>query len=101
MPREYSSRGTISLLHGVSVSAGSNAEDRFAAADLEAWLRQLDITAKKGHSALPIELLRGDSRTAKRLMVKAEVSIDPQMHEDGYARWLKSYLDADKETWVA
>jgi hexosaminidase len=84
MPREYSSRGTISLLHGVSVSAGSNAEDRFAAADLEAWLRQLDIPAKKSHSALPIELLRGDSRTAERLMVKAEVSIDPQMDEEGY-----------------
>lgn len=85
VPREYSARGTVTLLHGVSITTGSDPEDRFAAHDLEDWLDGLGVRAGKTHSALPIQLLRSNTRSAQRLLVRAEMRIDPAMHDEGYA----------------
>ena len=84
MPREYSARGTVSLEHGASVTAGSDSEDRFAAKDLSDWLEKLNVANAHSHSAASIELLRVDSRQATKLLSDAGVKIDEAMHDEGY-----------------
>ena len=83
MPREYSSRGTASLAHGVSVKADSDAEDRFAAQDLSGWFEKLHV--RSGHGTVVIELLRAQSRQGARLLSSSNLKIDEPMQEEGYA----------------
>jgi hexosaminidase len=85
MPREYSARGTVPLPHGISITSGSDPEDRFAARDLAQWLDGLGVRVSKTRSAFPIQLLRSETRSAQRLLARAEVTIDPAMHDEGYA----------------
>lgn len=83
-PREYKALKVISLDRGISVSADSNPEDRFSASDLSEWLQQLNVPSKHGRSAIPIELLRSSNRRAQSLLDRAELKIDPPMHDEGY-----------------
>ena len=85
MPREYSVRQAVSLDHGVSVSSGADAEDRFAASDLSDWFKDLNVRAAHGHSGIPIELLRTQSSRAAKLLAQAGVQFDAAMHDEGYA----------------
>lgn len=85
MPREYSPRSTAALSHGVSITSDSDPDDRFTALDLSSWLKGLQVQADKGHAAFRIQLLRSNAPGAQKLLSHAEVTLDPQMHEEGYA----------------
>jgi hypothetical protein len=82
MPREYSGRGTVSLAHGVTVTTGSDPEDRFAALDLSGWFEELNV--RKGRGVV-IRLLRAQSHQAAGLLSRSNVVIDDAMHDEGYA----------------
>lgn len=85
LPREYSARGTIALAEGISIKSGPDAEDRFAAEDLAAWFKQLEVPSGSGRSAAEIELLRADARAAQKILSAAGVTIDNAMRDEGYA----------------
>ncbi|MGH9640320.1 MAG: glycoside hydrolase family 20 zincin-like fold domain-containing protein, partial [Bryobacteraceae bacterium] len=84
MPRQYSAVGASALVHGVSIRPDSNASDRFAASDLEAWFRGLDIKVTRKGSAFRISLLRADSHDGKKLLDHAGMKFDSAMHDEGY-----------------
>ena len=84
MPREYSARGAVPLRHGVSITAGSDPEDLFAAHDLSEWLAAIGVRNSKQQAAFRIELLRSNAHSAQRLLSRAEMKIDSQMHQEGY-----------------
>jgi hexosaminidase len=84
-PREYVAHNNISLSSGATIIGGSDPDDRFAAKDLSDWLQQLEITAAHGHSTASIELLRVSDHRAQSLLEKSGVTIDPAMHDEGYA----------------
>ena len=84
LPQEYSPRGESPLLRGVSIISGSDPADNFAAADLSRCLAGLDVQTVKRRSAFQIRLLLSSSREGEQLLTHAEVSINPQMHDEGY-----------------
>src|SRR5580698_1767414 len=85
MPREYTAGDVVSLDNGVSISAGTDSEDQFAAKDLAEWLETLNVPEARGHSSVPVELLRTPSRRAEKLLSQSGITIDASMHEEGYA----------------
>lgn len=84
MPRKYSPAGSSPLRHGISVLSDSNAEDRFAARDLESWFESLGMSVKRERSAFRVRLLRADSHDGKKLLMRETVQLDPAMHDEGY-----------------
>jgi hypothetical protein len=81
-PRECVAVRTIQI-GGASliVSAGKNAEDQFAANDLEEqphWSRGAAVNAPR------ISLLRAESTQAKTLLARDHLIFDPAMHDEGY-----------------
>ncbi len=84
MPRKYSPVGPSSLRRGIFVISDSNAEDRFAARDLESWFESLGVSVKRKSSAFRVRLLRADSKEGKKLLRRAAVQFDPAMHDEGY-----------------
>ena len=85
MPREYAAKDAVSVDRGMSVSSGSDADDRFAADDLAAWFKGLNVSVAHGRSGVAIELLRSGSGRAGKLLTQAGVKMDAQMHDEGYA----------------
>ena len=85
MPREYTAGDEVSLDSGLSIAAGTDPEDQFAAKDLAEWLKSVNVPEAHGHSSALIELLRTPSRRADRLLSQSGVTIDAPMHEEGYA----------------
>ena len=84
-PREYTADRLIPLDRGITVTGEDNAEIRFAAKDLSEWLHQLNVPVVHGRSSVSIELLRTSNSRAQKLLTKANVRIDPAMHDEGYA----------------
>lgn len=85
MPREYSAGDAVSLDSGLSIEAGADSEDQFAAKDLAEWLKTLHVPEARGHSPVLIELLRRQSHRAEKLLSPSGKTIDAPMHEEGYA----------------
>jgi hexosaminidase len=84
-PRECSAVASISLGEsGLTVSAGGDAEDQFAARDLELAIATDGVAvASDGTTAISLE--RADSPAAKKLLSSQHIQFDPAMHEEGYA----------------
>jgi hexosaminidase len=85
MPREYTAGDAVNLDSGVSIAAGTDPEDQFAASDLAEWLKNLSVPEAHGHSPVLVELLRTPSRRAEKLLSQSGVIVDAPMHEEGYA----------------
>src|SRR5580692_4680846 len=84
-PRECTAVASIHIGEsGVSVSAGSDAEDAFAADDLEHAIAGDGVVVGSGRTAA-ITLLRADSPSAKALLTSHHLQFDPAMHDEGYA----------------
>jgi hypothetical protein len=82
-PREFQSRDSISLAHGVSVSASKDADDAFAAEDLIAFLKDRGI--ERSGKGTRVYLLRDDSSAGKRAIAAEKLSLDQPMFDEGYA----------------
>jgi hexosaminidase len=82
-PREFTARPNVSLNGGVRVLApGRDAEDRFAADDLEAALKDRGVRVSRG--AIRIYLLRDDSSLAKQVLRRENLAFDAAMEPEGY-----------------
>jgi len=84
-PRECTAVAVIRVGEsGVSVAAGSDAEDTFAANDLERAIAADDVAVGSGRTAT-ILLLRADSKNGKELIARHPLQFDSAMQEEGYA----------------
>ena len=86
LPREVVARPGQRLDAGVSVSApGGNAEDRFAAGDLAATLRERGVRAPAAAGAgMQVVLLRRDAAAARALLERHALRFEPAMEPEGY-----------------
>lgn len=86
-PREMSVNGAaVSVANGITVARPANAEDRFAASDLAASLKDRGIRVVNGEtgSGTQVLLLRADASTARTLLRRHSVTIDSAMRDEGY-----------------
>jgi hypothetical protein len=83
-PRECAAVAAIPVGEtGVSVAAGKNAEDEFAAQDVEQAFKDRGQRAA-GHDARLIRLERAETALAKELLARHHLTFDPAMHDEGY-----------------
>ncbi len=68
---------------GISVAADKDADDAFAAKDLEDALKEIGVSGSEHESAV-IHLDRADASSAKSLLAHAGLKIDAAMHDEGY-----------------
>src|SRR5690242_404125 len=86
-PREVRVEGApVSLARGITIARPSNAEDRFAAADLATVWKDRGIRVVNGESGqgTRVVLMRADGTAAQSLLRRHSLSIDSAMHDEGY-----------------
>ena len=83
-PRECNAVAQIGLGDaGVEVTHGRDAEDAFAAEDLEQALKARGVEVG-GHGKVRVELLRADVHEGRALLERNHLAIDAAMHDEGY-----------------
>ena len=83
-PRECTSVAAIRVDEsGVRVLAEHNAEDEFAAKDLEESLKSRDVRLSE-HDAALIRLVRADTSVGREGLAHHQLKFDPAMHDEGY-----------------
>lgn len=68
---------------GVSLAYAKNAEDEFAAKDLEETLKSRGMQAKE-HNAAIVRLEHADTGVARILLERHHLKFEPAMHDEGY-----------------
>ena len=81
--RECTAVASIPLGKGVIVSAAANADDAFAAKDLEDTIKSIGLDVASAHGAR-IELLRASEPAARSLLKTHDLAFTPAMHDEGY-----------------
>ncbi len=83
-PRECTAVATITVGEsGVSLVYEKNADDEFAAKDLEETIKARGMSHAQ-HNAPVIRLERAESGVAKALLAHHHLTFDPAMHDEGY-----------------
>jgi len=83
-PRECSAVDAVRVGEaGVRILSERNADDEFAAKDLEEALKDRGVRIGE-HETLLVRLLRADTSIGKDLMDHAHVKFDAPMHDEGY-----------------
>jgi len=85
-PAELTAAGDLPLAQGVVIRvAGSDTNDKFAASDLETFLRQRAIATRcAAPKCVSIALTRIDTAGGQQLLHHAGLVFDPAMHDEGY-----------------
>ncbi|WP_420237029.1 glycoside hydrolase family 20 zincin-like fold domain-containing protein [Telmatobacter bradus] len=84
-PREAHFSGQTALLQSMVVNVpGHDAEDEFAAQDLENAARPQISIADNSSTAYSVLLLRSGSAKAKDLLAQHHLTLDAQMEDEGY-----------------
>ncbi len=87
MPRELAVRGAFGVSHGVAVTSGTDADDRFAAHELLESLRdrRVPIVTAQLSGAVVIRLLRRDTPEGREALRRGGLTFDSAMVTEGYA----------------
>ena len=84
-PREARVVSDIPLTGGIEIDVpGGDAEDKFAANDLQEVLQSYGISKSSTKNSAHVVLLRADASQAKALLLANRVVFDSQMHDEGY-----------------
>jgi len=86
-PREMRINGApVSVANGITIARPSNAEDRFAASDLVAALKDRGIRVVSGESGpgIRVVLMRAEASAARALLRRQSITIDSAMRDEGY-----------------
>lgn len=83
-PREFSAGSAAPLRGAITITAGADKNDRFAAADLTASLKERGAKVSTASGALQIQLLRSTSAEAKALLAKHKLAFTDEMKDEGY-----------------
>jgi len=85
MPREVAAVRAVPLANGLGVvCSGCDAQDSFAASDLQSELVSRGIRVASGAGA-QISLMRADSAAGKAALASGHVQWSPAMNDEGYA----------------
>ena len=87
-PKEARLVSDIPLSGGIAVDVpGGDAEDKFAAQDLQETLHSygIPLATSKGEDSARVVLLRQENPQTRGLLLTNRVVFDPQMHDEGYA----------------
>ena len=83
-PREFTA-GTVAPLKGaVTITAGADKDDKFAAGDLAAALKERGTKVAAAGGALRIQLVRSTSAEAKALLAARKLDFSAEMKDEGY-----------------
>lgn len=83
-PRELAA-GSVAPLRGtITITAGADKNDRFAAADLAASLKERGAKISMTGGGLRIQLLRSTSAEAKALLAARHLEFTTEMKDEGY-----------------
>lgn len=82
IPREVHAGKQLSF-SSVAIQSG-DADDSFAAKDLEEYLSAQGISRALSGENFSIRLLRADSTEGKKVLSSQNLTFDPSMHEEGY-----------------
>lgn len=82
-PREFTPGATAPLKGAIAITAGANKDDKFAAADLSAALKQRGAKIAPA-GAVSVHLLRAGSAEAKAVLTKHKLAFDDAMKDEGY-----------------
>jgi hypothetical protein len=82
-PREFTAGTTVPLKGTISVTAGADKEDKFAAADLAAALKERGAKVAVG-GTLAVQLMRSGTVEAKALLARHKLTFTPEMKDEGY-----------------
>jgi hexosaminidase len=84
-PREMTAGAVLVLSRGVAMDRAANEDDRFAAEDLSARLREQGIAVHDAATAsLRVSLLRSTSPAGARFLASQRLTIDSAMRDEGY-----------------
>lgn len=83
-PREFSAGSTAPLRGAITITAGADKNDRFAATDLAASLKERGAKVSAVGGAVQIQLLRTTSAEAKALLAKHKLAFTDEMNDEGY-----------------
>ena len=83
-PRELTASGTTPLPRGITIAPAANADDRFAAQDLAAALRERDIPTTSAGATVRVSLLRAGTAAGQRFLAAQHLALDSVMRDEGY-----------------
>jgi hypothetical protein len=86
VPREYASRSTLSLAHGVRVENAHalSTDDRFAIDNLLATLKDDGVHQSVAQNAIQLSVLSPETVTGRRILKRYDQEFTPAMHDEGY-----------------
>ena len=82
-PREFTAGTAVPLKGAVAVVAGADKNDKFAAADVAATLKERGLKAA-APAALTVQLLRASTPEAKALLARHKLAFTDEMKDEGY-----------------
>lgn len=83
-PREFSAGSAAPLRGAITITAGGDKNDKFAATDLAASLKERGARLSTAGGALTIQLLRSTSAEAKALLAAKKLEFSGEMKDEGY-----------------
>jgi len=84
-PKEVRLASEIPLSARIAIEVpGNNAEDNFAAQDLQETLGSWGVKKSEAKNTVHVILLRRDSAQARDLLSASHTAFDSQMHDEGY-----------------
>lgn len=85
LPREVQAIGILSLAHGLTISVpGGDPEDKAAATDLAATLKERGVPSSVKPS-VRVVLLRAADSSAPAILARHHIELIPAMQDEGYA----------------
>ncbi len=83
-PREFTAGTAVPLKGAVAITSGADRDDRFAAANLAAALKERGVRTSAGDAALHIHLLRSTVAEAKVLLARHKLALTGDVAAEGY-----------------
>ncbi|HEY5492234.1 MAG TPA: beta-N-acetylhexosaminidase [Gemmatimonadaceae bacterium] len=83
-PREFTAGPTASFKGAITITAGTDRDDKFAAADLASALKDRGLKISPTDGSLRIQLLRSSTTEARTLLAKHKLAFTSEMTAEGY-----------------
>ena len=103
-PREANWVGEVEIPKGIRVEVpGHDAEDEFAARDLEEAAARLEAKSGGANDGFPVVLLRAGSADGKSALAETHLALSPEMAAEGYVLVIsqkRAFIVAESSTGV-
>jgi len=83
-PREFTAGPTASFKGAITITAGTDRDDKFAAADLASTLKDRGLKISPAEGGLRIQLMRSTTAEARTLLEKHKLAFTSEMTAEGY-----------------